>query len=99
MSARNLSRWLLGALAALSAPPAVTQDLQRGNDLYQTNCLGCHYERIHDRDKSRSDVKDFAQLRIEIAKRSEMAGKSLTIADLDDIAEYLNRSHYRFRRP
>jgi hypothetical protein len=37
-----------------------------------------------------------AQLRAEIARRAEQAGKRFSVEDADDIAEYLNQSHYRF---
>jgi hypothetical protein len=31
-----------------------------------------------------------------VARRAEQVTPRLSIEDLDDIAEYLNRSHYRF---
>jgi mono/diheme cytochrome c family protein len=72
------------------------QDAQRGKQLYENHCLSCHYERIHHRDPSKSLVKSNTQLRVEVAKRGQMATQRFTIEDLDDIAEYLNGSHYRF---
>lgn len=88
----------LVALAALllAGAPALAQDAQRGRLLYETHCLSCHYERIHKRDPSRSSVRTFTQLRLEVAQRAANTGQRFTIADLDDIAEYLNRTHYKF---
>jgi mono/diheme cytochrome c family protein len=85
-------------LLALLALPAWGQDAQRGKDLYDTQCLSCHYERIHRRDPSRSLVKTLAQLRLEVAQRAAGTGQRFTIEDLEDITEYLNRSHYRLAK-
>jgi hypothetical protein len=37
-------------------------------------------------------------LRVEVANRAAQTGKPFTMEDLDDIAEYLNRNHYRFEK-
>jgi len=79
------------------AASAQAQDAGRGRLLYETHCLSCHYERIHKRDASRSLVKSMPQLRQEVADRAATTGRPFAAGDLDDIAEYLNRSHYRFK--
>jgi mono/diheme cytochrome c family protein len=89
---------LFALLVVLPAAPALAQDARRGQALYETHCLACHYERIHKRDPARSLVRSFPQLRAEVAQRAALTGRSFTIDDLDDIAEYLNRTHYRFAR-
>jgi len=88
------------ALAAslLAAAPALAQDAGRGKLLYETHCLGCHYERIHKRDASRSLIKSRAGLRVEVVSRAALTSQRFTVEDLDDMAEYLNRSHYRLAR-
>lgn len=83
---------------ALTALPAAAQDAQRGRELYETHCLGCHYERIHKRDPSRSLIRTLAALRTEVATWAAQARTSFTVEDLDDIAEYLNRSHYKLEK-
>ena len=80
-----------------AALPAAAQDAQRGRELYETHCLGCHYERIHKRDPSRSLIRTLPQLRVEVAKWAAQTGRPFTVEDLDDIAEYLDRSHYRLQ--
>ena len=80
------------------AMPARAQDAQRGKALYENHCLICHYERIHKRDPSRSLVKSIIRLRLEVAQRAANTGQRFIIEDLDDIAEYLNRTHYRLAR-
>jgi len=43
-------------------------------------------------------VRSLAGLRVEVARRAEQLTPRLSIEDLDDISEYLNRSHYRFEK-
>ncbi len=88
----------IAIVIGLLASPALAQDAQRGRQLYETHCLSCHYERIHKRDPSRSLVRSLPALRVEVARRAEQLASRLSIEDLDDIADYLNRSHYRFEK-
>lgn len=85
-------------LLALFALPVWAQDAQRGKALYDTHCIACHYERIHKRDASRSLVQSLAQLQLQVAQRAAATGHRYTREDLDDITEYLNRSHYRLKK-
>ena len=93
---RPASATLLLALAA--ALPAAAQDAERGRLLYDTHCLGCHYERIHKRDPARSRIQTFTTLQIEVAERGLQSGRAFTRDELDDIVEYLNRTHYRLQK-
>ena len=86
------------AVALMAALPAWAQDAQRGKALYETHCLSCHYERIHKRDPARSLIHSNAQLRVEVANRAALTRQRFTVEDLDDIAEYLNRTHYRLEK-
>lgn len=86
------------ALVLMLAAPAWAQDAQRGRTLYEVHCLTCHYERIHKRDPSRSLIHSLAQLRVEVAQRAAQTAQRFTLEDLDDIAAYLNRSHYRLEK-
>jgi len=86
------------AVLAAIALPSQAQDADRGRLLYETHCLACHYERIHARDPARSLVRSIATLKIEVGRRAEQTGQRFTIQDLDDIAEYLDRSHYKLRK-
>lgn len=85
-------------LASCLAMPAFAQDPERGKLLYETHCGGCHYERVHQRDRGRSRVATLADLRDEVARRAAATGRPFTLEDLEDVAEYLNRSHYRLTR-
>jgi mono/diheme cytochrome c family protein len=86
------------ALVLMFSASAWAQDAQRGKSLYEVHCLTCHYERIHKRDPSRSLIRSLAQLRVEVAQRAAQTGQRFTLEDLDDIAAYLNRSHYRLEK-
>ena len=95
---RTFFNIMFGLMIAAAAAPGGAQDAQRGKLLYETHCLACHYERIHKREPSRSLVRSVPQLRLEVAQRAANTGQRFTLEDLDDIAEYLNRSHYRFKK-
>jgi mono/diheme cytochrome c family protein len=85
-------------LLAVVALPAAAQDAARGKLLYETQCGGCHYERVHQRGPDKSRVKTLSDLRDEVARRAALTGRPFTLEDLADVAEYLNRSHYRLQR-
>ena len=88
---------LLFALA-FATLPAAAQNAERGRQLYETHCGGCHYERVHQRPRERLLVKSFAELRVEVVRRAQLTARTFTLEDLDDLAEYLNRSHYKFEK-
>ncbi len=91
-------RMLIASLLMVVALPAAAADAARGRILYQTHCLTCHYERLHERPRERSRVHTLTQLRIEVAERAALTGQRFTVDDLDDLAAYLNASHYRFEK-
>ena len=80
------------------ALPAAGQDADRGRVLYETFCMTCHYERVHERPSERSLVKSSTDLRAQVARWSERTRMRFTPQDVDDVAEYLNRSHYKFQK-
>jgi mono/diheme cytochrome c family protein len=93
---------LLGALALsvllAAALPAQAQDARRGRQLYETLCLTCHYEHVHDRAPARSKVHSLAELRKETALRAGLTGVRFTREDLEDVVAYLDQSHYHFAK-
>jgi mono/diheme cytochrome c family protein len=80
------------------ALPAAAQDAERGRVLYETFCMSCHYERVHERPSQRSLVKSSTDLRAQVARWSERTRMRFTPQDVDDVAEYLNRSHYKLQK-
>ena len=93
-----MHRLILLAASLLLALPVAAQDATRGKRLYELHCGGCHYEKLHERPRERSRVKSLAQLRTEAAVRAKEVAQRFALEDLDDIAEYLNQTHYRFGR-
>jgi mono/diheme cytochrome c family protein len=85
-------------LLACVCLPAAAQDAERGKLLYETHCGGCHYERVHQRDRAKSPVKSLSDLRDEVALRAGQSGRPFALEDLEDVAEYLNRSHYQLTK-
>lgn len=79
-----------GSMQALAADP------QQGKVLYETYCGTCHYEKLHERKATLIDT--FAALKVQVAKWSPQVNRSFSPAELDDIAEYLNQSHYRIAK-
>ena len=49
-------------------------------------------------DRKSTIIDSIAALKVEVAKRAAQTGRRFTPAELDDIAEYLNRSHYRLEK-
>jgi mono/diheme cytochrome c family protein len=85
-------------LVGAQAQQVQAADAARGKQLYDTHCGGCHYERVHDRPRERSVVHSYAELRSQVAQRAALTGRPFTLEDLDDIAAYLNVSHYGFTK-
>ena len=89
---------LIVMLAALAAVPAQAQDARRGRQLYETHCLSCHYEHVHERARERSRVRSLDDLQKQVKAWGELTGQAFTQEDLDDIAAYLNESHYHLAK-
>ena len=87
---------IVSLLLAACAFGAQAQDLQRGKLLYETHCATCHTEKLHGRD--RTVVKSMADLRDQVVRWSKQAKRSFTLDELEDIALYLNASHYRLTK-
>ena len=87
----------ISLLFLLLPAAAAAQDAERGRVLYQTYCGGCHYERVHDR--LRSEVKVLSDLRDMVARWAPQTKRSFTLDEREDIAQYLNESHYRIGLP
>jgi mono/diheme cytochrome c family protein len=73
------------------------QDVERGKLLYDTHCGGCHYERVHDR--LRTKIKDLADLRDEVARWAPQTKHPFTLDEIEAVVQYVNASHYRIGLP
>ena len=87
----------IAVLLLLFAAPTLAQDPAPGRVLYETHCGSCHYERVHDR--LRTKIKDLADLRDEVARWVPQTKRQFTLDEREDIVQYLNASHYRIGLP
>lgn len=87
----------LALLCAVVPLAAQAQDAGRGKLLYETHCGGCHYERVHDR--LRTKIQDMADLRDEVARWAPQTKRQFTLDELEQVVQYLNESHYRIGLP
>ena len=94
---RPASAVLLAALLG-AALAAQAQDARRGRQIYETLCLSCHYEHVHERARERSKVHSLEELQKETALRARLTGVRFTREDLADVVAYLDQSHYHFTR-
>jgi mono/diheme cytochrome c family protein len=81
-------------LLAWTLSAAAQEDVQRGKVMYETHCGGCHYERVHDR--ARTKIGGLADLRDEVSRWAPQTGRRFTLNEREDVVQYLNESHYRF---
>ena len=87
----------ISVLALLCLPLAATaQDPERGRMLYQTYCGDCHYERVHQRPRESSSVKNLSDLRDIVASRATLTKYRFSLDEKEDVVQYLNASYYRF---
>ena len=81
---------------ALGAGQALAADPEQGKLLYETHCGTCHYEKLHERKATK--IGSYAALKAEVSKWAVETGRTFSPAELDDIVEYLNQSHYRIAK-
>ena len=87
---------LLACMLFLAAP-ASGQDVSQGALLYETHCLTCHREGLHDRKTSM--VKSYADLRVQVETWTRQTGRRFTAAEIEELIDFLDRSHYRLDLP
>ena len=96
---RRTCRRLMCALALSGvASSGWTQDTAHGRLLYETYCGGCHYEKLHDRPRSRTLVKSRAELTAQVMRWAPQTKHSFTNVEIEEVVNYLNRSHYKLAK-
>ena len=86
------ARWLWLACLAL-AGSSLAQDVAHGQLLYETHCIMCHREGLHDRQNSK--VATYADLRYQVERWTKETGSRLTREEQEDLIEFLDATHYR----
>jgi mono/diheme cytochrome c family protein len=93
----NILRILAVMLGGAISLGSQAQDAERGKLLYDTHCGGCHYERVHDR--LRTKIFDLADLRDEVARWAPQTKHKFTLDEIEAVVQYVNTSHYRIGLP
>jgi mono/diheme cytochrome c family protein len=92
MDAYDVSMRLAPALLFVCMS-ANAQDISRGQMLYETHCVVCHREGLHERRNSK--VATYADLRYQVERWTQQTGRSFTPAEREDLIEFLDATHYR----
>lgn len=88
---------LICALALFGAVSSgwTQEDKGRGRFLYETYCGSCHYEKLHERPRSRSLVKSMGDLRTQVIRWAPQTKHRFTSEEIEAVVGHLNRSHYK----
>lgn len=91
---RHLAATLAVVAVILSPARAQPQPQSRGELLYATNCIACHTEQVHWRD--RKLVRDWNSLGEQVRRWQEAASLGWRDDDILAVALYLNDRYYGF---
>lgn len=88
---------IAGSAAAADAPKLVAADvpdLDRGRLLYDNHCIVCHTSKVHRRFPPSAIDPD--ALRYIVKVWVEEQSLHWSQQDIEDVVQYLDRTHYRF---
>lgn len=84
-------------VAFLVSTPAVAQDFARGQALYENHCAGaCH--NIGSAPAKTRKAKSYKDLRSRIKHWAGRSGLPWTKSEYDDVAFFLSKSYYHFKK-
>jgi len=94
----RLAALLLGAAACVALPAAGADapDLERGRALYEIHCIACHTSKVHRR--MPPSAIDLEALRFIVKVWVEEQGLRWSPEDIEDVVQYLDRTHYHFSK-
>jgi len=85
---------VVAALATFAPAAAPAADPDRGRELYESACIGCHGRSVHAR--APSSVRSCAELRATVARFAGIQGRNWNAEDQDDVTTWLNVRYYGF---
>ena len=86
---------LCTAAPTYAATGAYVPDVNRGQKLYERSCQTCHTPSIHSRPDRRIPLtRDEMRGLVDHFRRTASLG--WTPEEIEDVVEYLNRTHYHF---
>jgi mono/diheme cytochrome c family protein len=83
--------FLVLSLAGPAVALAATGEA-RGKLLYETRCIACHADSVHNREARRA--KSFDGLRAQVLRWSAQSGGNWAADEIDDVTRYLNQRYY-----
>jgi len=90
----RLRPFVTTALVALLPCAAPAADPDRGRELYESGCIGCHGRSVHAR--AHRSVRTCNELRATVARFGNIQGHNWDADDLDDVTAWLNLRYYAF---
>lgn len=84
-------------VATLMVTPAAAQNAERGRQLFELGCRGCHGGSVFSRPGR--IARDVAGIRQQVRRWRDNAGLPWSEAEIDDVTAFLNRAHYKFAQP
>jgi mono/diheme cytochrome c family protein len=82
------------ALVAVLPSVAPAADPDRGRELYESACIGCHGRSVHAR--AQSSVRTCPELRATITRFANIQGRNWDAEDVADVTAWLNLRYYGF---
>ncbi len=73
-----------------------SQELERGQMLYENHCLECHESKVHIRKQSK--VRSLKNLEQEVNRWGQELDLAWRNKEIEDISRYLNHTFYKFDR-
>jgi mono/diheme cytochrome c family protein len=88
---------LLAMMFFVVAPDAAAADAQRGRELYETRCLGCHGQSVHGRAKR--VATSFEEISAWVSRWNTSLALNWSADEIEDVSAYLNATYYHFACP
>ncbi|BCO30173.1 hypothetical protein TspCOW1_02760 [Thiohalobacter sp. COW1] len=82
-------------LGLLAAGPAAAADAQAGKKLHDQHCMQCHDSGVYTREDRR--VNSLEALHKQVRRCDASLGLRWFDQDVENVVEYLNQTHYRFK--
>lgn len=69
-------------------------DKPRGQLLYETHCIACHDNSVHNRNPRKAD--SVGKIKYWVTRWSTELKLNWSSSDIDEVAKYLNSKYYKF---
>lgn len=96
MRINPITRWVAmsAALAIFASGSVLAENFERGQELFEDQCGGCHNNFVSLNKDSK--IKTMSALRERIVSWAAHTGSEWGNSEFDDVSYYLNKSFYHF---